>query len=145
MAAGVCAPPQGAYSGSELIVDPFKRQQRMAERQGRVKPWRPGELLEGESSAQDVLNTISFVRQDLAFTKIGEKLAARNCITVDDLAAYTSVEFCALAKSICDLKHKARVYQAAIETVIERKLDADSSIKSELDGRRQTGGDMSTM
>ena len=69
-----------------------------------------------------MLNTISFVRQDLAFTKIGEKLAARNCITVDDLAAYTSVEFCALAKSICDLKHKSRVYQAAIETVIERKL-----------------------
>ena len=108
-----------------------------------MKPWRPGDLVEGESAVQDILNAIAFVRQDVVFTQIGERLAVRNCKTVDDLAEYTSVEFCALARQF-DIKHKARVYQATIEAAIQRTLDADCSMKSELGGKvkKQSGGDM---
>jgi hypothetical protein len=94
----------------------------MATEEGRVKPWRPGELVEGESAVQDILNAVAFVRQDVVFTQIGERLAVRNCKTVDDLAEYTSVEFCTLVRQF-DIKHKARVYQASIEAAIQRKLD----------------------
>ena len=68
----------------------------------------------------------------------------RNCKTVNDLAEYSSVEFCALVRMF-DIKHKARVHQASIEAAIQRKLDADCSMKSELGGKvkTQTGGDMS--
>ena len=95
----------------------------------RAKAWRPGEPLEGESSVQDVLATISFVKGSPGYENIGAKLASRNCTSVDDLAEYSSVEFCALAKG-CSIKRKARVYQAAIEAAIERKLPADNSTKS---------------
>ena len=108
------------------------------------KPWHPGVLLEGTSSVQDVLKTISFVRGSPGYANIGAKLEARNCTTVDNLAEYSSVEFCALAKG-CEIKRKARVYQAAIEAAIQRRLPAENAIKSELGSTKvktETGGDM---
>ena len=96
-----------------------------------AKPWHPGVLLEGTSSVQDVLQTISFVRGSPGYANIGAKLETRNCTTVDDLAEYSSVEFCALAKG-CEIKRKARVYQAAIEAAIQRRLPAENAIKAEL-------------
>ena len=111
-----------------------------------AKPWHPGVPLEGTSSVQDVLKTISFVRGSPGYANIGAKLAARNCTSVEYLAEYSSVEFCAhSAAKGCEIKRKARVYQAAIEAAIQRRLPADNALKSEFGGtvKKETGGDMS--
>ena len=70
---------------------------------------------EVRARAHRISLSISFVKGSPGYANIGAKLAARNCTSVDELAEYSSVEFCALAKG-CEIKSKARVYQAAIDT-----------------------------
>ena len=95
------------------------------------KPWAPGLPIEGTSSVRDICKAFGFGAGDEAYEKIGEKLASRNFLTVDDLIdECTSVEFCAIAKT-CDIKKSSRSYQAALESIVKRRLVADSSVKVE--------------
>ena len=105
--------------------------------------WAPGQALQGKSCIQDVLNVLAFGR-DPAFGEIATKLQQRRCTTVDDFAAWTCGEFCALAKT-SELKKQARAYQAAIETALAMgglpiKLGFGMVFKSEQE-RKPSGGD----
>ena len=51
-----------------------------------VRPWAPGQPVEGTSSIKDICTAFAFGLGDDSFTTIGEKLIKCNYITVDQLA-----------------------------------------------------------
>lgn len=113
-----------------------------------VRPWAPGQPVEGTSSIKDICTAFAFGLGDDSFTTIGEKLIKCNYITVDQLAdGCTTSEFCAMARAcVPAIKKKARFYQDTIESAMKRKLELGHGIKTEGDEnvKKQCGGDYSS-
>ena len=62
-----------------------------------MKPWRPGELVEGESAVQDILNAVAFVRQDPSSSPRSAKswqcATARRLTTLRSTPAWSSARW----------------------------------------------------